>query len=188
MDLDLDQLTDQPTPVRIGGKEYLFSELPLESLGELQKWLRTNVPNPLVAVRQHLDGFDAEQQAALLDQARRDALHWPPKVGTARGAAALLGDEPGQVEVLWVALRVHQPTCTRDQAARLYKQLKREALSEQRRAKAAGEKPDAVESQKVTRIYGIAFGMDELLEGSDPKAGETPAATASPSQSPSPGT
>lgn len=170
--MDLAQLTDQPTWIAIGGKSYGFSEIPFGGLGELQAWLKDNTPHPLRSLAGQLDGFSEEEKAELLRQAREDAKSWPPVVGTAAGAAALLATEAGQLRALWVALKVHQPATTLDEARRLYKALQGEAarLARARRGKA----PAAGDAEaKVSRIFAIAFGMDgddQADEGDGPKA------------------
>lgn len=147
--MDIAQHSDQPIQIDICGKSFGFSEFRLADLGELQQWVKDHTPHPIEAVKPHLAGLPDSDRAALLNDARRDALRWPPQVGTAAGAAALLGTEDGQVETLWVALRIHQTDTTRVGAAKLYRRLRTD--------------PD-----KAQRIYAIAFGMEELLGG--PKA------------------
>lgn len=167
--MDLDDLTNQPSPIEIAGRTYLFSELPFESLGALQKWVKDNHPHPLRALRGQLDGFTDEEKAELLSQAREEAKHWPPVIGTARGAAALLRTESGQMQALWVALKVHQPDTSEAEARRLYKALEKEAATIARRNRKSGGDAEA----KVSRIFAVAFGLAQEDEGddADPKAG-----------------
>lgn len=164
--MDLAQLTDQPTPIEISGRHYGFSELSFDALGELQQWIKDKYPHPLRSIQGYLDGFSDDDREELLRQAREEAKHWPPVVGTAAGTAALLKTEEGQVQALWAALKVHQPETTLIEGRRLYKALQNESIRWAKR-KAKGQ-ADAGEA-KVSRIFGIAFGMDQV-EDDGPKA------------------
>jgi hypothetical protein len=163
--MDLAQLTNQPTVIKIGGGDYLFSEIPFAGLGELQQWLKDNTPHPLRSLAGQLDGFGDDDRAELLRQAREDAKRWPPQIGTAAGTAALLNTEAGQVKALEVALGVHQ-AATPELARKLYKSLQSEAVKLARKKSKDGVDGEA----KISRIFAIAFGMEEDGETSDPKA------------------
>jgi hypothetical protein len=182
--VDIAQHTDQPVRIEIGGRAYGFSELPIESLGRLQQWVKDHVPNPLEVVKPHLDGFSDADRAELLRQARLDAASWPPEVGTARGSQAILGGEAGQREALYEGLLVHQPGTTRREADRIYRELGR-AIA---RSSARGMS-QAVAERTISRIFAILFGMDDVdVEGAAvPKVGDAAtggtAATASASGS-----
>lgn len=170
--MDIAQHTDQPARVEIAGGTYKFSELPIESLGRLQQWIKDHHPNPLVVIQPHLAGFSATDRAEVIRQARQEAASWPPQVGTGRGTQALLGDEAGQREAFFEGLLVHQPGTTRKQADRLFRELGREAA----RAKALGMS-EVVAERKIATIYGLLFGAeDDPLDGEGredggPKAG-----------------
>jgi len=171
-ELTLDQLTDAPQlTVSIGGRFYQFSELPLDALGRLQAWIKQAVPNPIDAVKPHLAGLNPEDRRALLDRAYDDALSWPPILGTAAGAKALLSGEPGQTEAFCEGLSIHQPQISRAEAVRLYKTLLRDAARDRSAARTAA------------RIFAVLFGAPdpERAGGSgtglpkDPAAGPTAA-------------
>jgi hypothetical protein len=146
---DLAQLTDHPDlTIAIGGREYRFSELPVAQLGRLQAWVKDSSPHPV-----------DEDRRYLLDQARRDAQRWPPKVGTAEGAAALLGTEPGQIEALAAGLSVHHPELSRADAERVFRALRKDAAKEARRAQREGRKYDGEGAAR--RIFAVLFGLDD---------------------------
>jgi GTP-binding protein len=78
------QLTDKPEfSVSIGGKEYKFSELPIDSLGSLQAWVKANTPHPLAAIKDYLEGLPLEDRRYLLEREIEQNLShvaWAPRV------------------------------------------------------------------------------------------------------------
>lgn len=166
--MDLTKLVDGIPELRerIGGVDLVFSEIPIEGLARLQAWINEHVPHPLEAIRGRLDGLPASIASDLADKARREATNWPPEVGTPEAAAALLGSTAGQVAALLEGLRVHHPDATPDDAARLYRTLRREVA----RSK---------DERRVRRIYATIFGTatpDDEAEGPAPKNGRAPVA------------
>lgn len=171
----LDALADAPQlVVQAGGRSYAFSELPFSALARLQGKIKEYVPHPLDALKPHLEGLTPDERWKLLQEARAEGRSWPPRIGTAEGAAALLGETPGQVEAIREGLQVHHPGATLDDAARLYNALGAEAARRSR----AKEPAD----RTVLRVFGVLFGTgDPDREADGPKAGAAPAA---PSTSP----
>ena len=159
----LSELLDGQTfTVRIGGRDYGFSEVPVSSLLALEEWIRANTPHPIESIKPHLAGLEPEERRRLLEDARQDALSWPPRIGTSAGAAALLGSgDMGQIETLYYGLLVHHPDATRDHARGLYRKLKLAMRREVAKA------PDG-ESPTVRRLYAAIFGM--LDEEGEPAA------------------
>lgn len=153
--------------VPIGGFVFGFSELPVEKLDELQAFIRRTTPHPLEAVKKHLEGLDLDDRQFLLEQARVDAKNWPPQVGTAAGALALLSSEPGQIEALRVGLTVHQPGTSEAEARRVFKALRKQAAQDAAAAKAKGQKYSG--EGTVQRIFACLFGLDDF----EPEAGES---------------
>lgn len=160
----LAELLDGPTfTVRVGGRDYGFSEVPVSSLLALETWIRENTPHPIESVKPYLSGLDPADRRELLEQARQDARNWPPRIGTSAGAAALLGSgDMGQIETLYHGLLVHHPGATRDHARGLYRKL-RQAMKREVAESEDGESPT------VRRIYAAIFGM--LDEQGEPAAG-----------------
>jgi len=157
--LDLTELTDEPElTAEIGGKIYRFSELPIGHLAKLQAWIKANVPDPLVALRERLAGYPDAVAAQVAAETRREAPSWPPMVGTSEAAVALMGTQQGQVYSLWIGLTVHQPASTIEDADRLYRALKR-----------------ARDGKLVKRIFRTIFGTaaGERDEDEDEDQGES---------------
>lgn len=163
--MDLARLTNQPTKIDIGNRKYGFSELPLSALGELQQWIKDNVPRPLDAIKGRLAGFTESERSELLRQAREEDKAWPPQIGSAAAAGVILSSQEGQLQALWVALKVHQPTTTLEEAKTAYRKLQAEAAALAKKRRGDGTDVEA----KVTRIFSIAFGFEEGDDG-DPKA------------------
>lgn len=152
--MDLTQLTGAPElTVTLGGRHYHFSELPLESLGRLQAYIRRTVPDPFEHARAKCKGLPESVQATLLENARRESLRWPPQLGTAEGAHALLDHEAGQVEAIHEGLQVHHAGASREEAVRVYRLIRGEAMAR--------------------RVFGVLFGLpSEAQQGEsiDPKS------------------
>lgn len=154
IDPSLSELLDGPTfSVRVGGRDYGFSEVPVSSLLALETWIRENTPHPIESIKPYLAGLEPEDRKQLLERARQDALEWPPRIGTSAGARALLGSgDMGQIETLYHGLLVHHPGATRDHARGLYRKLK-QAMKREIATSEDGESPT------VRRIFAAIFGM-----------------------------
>lgn len=121
--MDLDRWIVQPVSFEVDGVAFKVAEISLDSQARLQAWLRVNVPHPIAAVREHLKGLSPEQQSIVLEIATREALRWPPKIGTAEAARALLTDSRGQVAVFLEGLQAADATATSREAEWLAKRL-----------------------------------------------------------------
>lgn len=154
--MDLTQLVDTAPELeeRIGGVRVFFSEIPIEAMAGLQAWIKERVPHPLEAIRDHLAHLPPAIAAELAERARQEAKSWPPEVGTEDGARVLTGTPDGQAECFYEGLKVHHPDVTRDDASRLYRQLRRE-VSKSR------------DGRRVLRIFATIFGTDPPDERQD---------------------
>lgn len=162
--MDLTELTDKPQySATIGGREYHFSELPVDSLASLQAWIKANTPHPVSAIKDYPEDISPEDRRYFLGLAYSEAKSWPPKIGTPDGARALFGTEAGQIESLYWGLIVHQPKATREDAKALYRELVA--------AKADGT---------IKAIVGVMFGLpvheDEEEEEGDESSPKGPGA------------
>lgn len=155
----LTELLDGPElTVEIGGEPYSFSEIPVGILVSLQGWVNKHTPHPLDSLKGHLDGLPEPVALALAEKARQEAKLWPPQIGTAAGAIALLGGTAGQKEALFVGLKIHQPEMTRERSDRIYRQIETNAMQGESLAR---------------RIFAVLFGQGDPERESDdliPKA------------------
>lgn len=169
--MDLDRWIVQPVPLEVDGVPFRVAEITLEAQARLQAWLRQHVPHPVAAVKDHLKGLSPEDRATVLETASREARYWPPKIGTAEAARAMLTDARGQAAVFLEGLRAADPTATPAQAEWLAKRLNR------------------TRNTKLSRhVLAIIFGtdVDVVDEGDEgepdgPKADGAADASASPS-------
>ena len=156
--LGLDQLTDQPEyTATIGGQEYGFSELTLESKGRLQAWIRKNLPDPMEQVKTILDGLTQEDRNHLLNEARKERKDWPPDLSTNAGRVAILSTDAGQAELFFEAFRAHYPEITRPGAYRVMRSLKKEIENEKEQDRKAGRKPKRL--SKADRIIAVLLAV-----------------------------
>jgi hypothetical protein len=164
--LDLTELTDEPEfTTTIGGKLFYFSELPIAGMAKLQGWIKTNIPDPVVTLRERLAGYPDSVVAQVVSDARRETPHWPPIMGSPEAAVIMMSTQQGQIYSFWVGLLVHHEGATMEDAERVYRMLK----------KARNEK-------LVTRIFRIIFGRDvperdenDKENSPDPKGEAAPA-------------
>jgi hypothetical protein len=159
--MNLADFTDQPElVVTVAGQELRFSELTLEAKGRLQAWLHRNVPNPVEAIKDDLEGINPEIAFRLLNEARKERKNWPPDIESGAGKIALLSTEPGQIEVLWEGLKTQQPDITRPRAYKIFMALKQESAKVARRGK-NGER-------KIQEIFAAIFGFSLPDEDEEP--------------------
>jgi hypothetical protein len=177
----LDKLTDHAAvDIEIGGRPYTFRELSVDALGRLQADIKRLCPSPVARIMPQLEGLPPRDRDKMLEFAYREAQAWPPVVGTAEGAAALLSTEPGQVAVLHEGLKASDPDTTLDEAAAVYRQLRRDAARQAKAARAAGRRYDGEGVAK--RIFGVLFDVED--SGDESPKGQGPGAAASPSTGP----
>lgn len=146
MSHDISRASGAPVEVELDGKTYKVGELRLRELGMLQSWIESRVPHPVRALAPHLEGLPSDVQIALLESARKESANWPPRIGTAEGAAVL--DTPeGEREILWVLLSRHQPSMTRDEVNIL---------------------ADSLPLAEFRRVADVAFGRDHSPKSTSP--------------------
>ena len=151
--------------VVLGGLPYRVGPLALKEWGEIQAWIKANVPGPVAVALQQLGAaraagvtVDPGDRASLLREANVQARAWPPRVGTREWWGAL-DSRAADAAFLKVALARHQPTITAEQCAALAESIGDEALA---------------------RVARVAFGMTAAADGAEspgPKAQGPPKAT-----------
>jgi hypothetical protein len=168
--LTLDQMIDRrpadgprqvPHPqlrIAAGGREYEFSEIDLYGNAELQAVIKEIVPHPVRAIAPHLEGLPDRDRDRLLDRAYRDAMHWPPEIGSPEGSDALSNSNAGRIAVLWEGLKACDPGATREDAVRLHEDLRKESSREMAAATRAGELYEG--NKKLRDIFRCIFGAE----------------------------
>lgn len=158
--LTLTELDDRPElTVPIGGRDYRFSEVPVEKLADLDEFLRRTVPHPVVAIQPYLAGLTPADRQALLENARQDSRDWPPQAGTSKGMGELMRTDAGQLKALAAGLSVHHPELSAGQVARIYRQLQQQAVRDAARARRSGKESDG--EGLVTRIFSVICGFGD---------------------------
>ena len=121
--MDLAQLTNTPREVAVAGKPYKVSALKLKEWGNVQAWIKDNVPSPLGSLKSaDLDGLSSADKRTLLDVAVRQQRDWPPRVGSAAWFEALDHDG-GHAMFLLAILGKHQPDFSESDAEALAERL-----------------------------------------------------------------
>lgn len=121
--MNLVRLANRPQlRIELGGRAYLFSELTIGALADLQAWIEANTPMPFADLDEHIDAVWPGFQDRLRKHVNVLMKDWPPKVGTEEGGQALDSDA-GWTELFYHGLRVHQPWTTREDATTFWKAL-----------------------------------------------------------------
>lgn len=96
-----------PRPIRIGGAEYLVGKFTPRDLGDLQAWLKEQVPDPRLKARELCRDLPDAVALQVWKDLREDALDWPPSFNSREGSWLLTTTHEGAARVLWVLLRQH---------------------------------------------------------------------------------
>ena len=169
---------DEPRPaphpqlrVAVGGREYEFAEIDLYSNAHLQAVIKEIVPHPVRHIARDLDGLCDRDRDRLLDRAYRDAMRWPPEIGSPEGSDALTNSNVGRIAVLWEGIKTCNPTATREDAIRLHEDLRKETSRELATATRAGVLYKG--NTKLREIFRCIFGAepDDGPKASGPASG-----------------
>lgn len=156
--IGLAEALDEPTlSVTIAGREYHFSELPLAQKAKLQSWIQRKVPNPMEAIKPHLDGLDPSDRIELLDRARKELKDWPPDIERTEGRMVIAQSDEGHIQLFIQALSVHHPTISPEEAERIWAAFKREGSEQASKLKEGWRKSEA--ARAAAKIFAISFGL-----------------------------
>lgn len=113
---DICQAIPQPTPVTIGGRPFLASELRLGDLSLLSAYVKSLVPSPYDVAEPFLasnpGGIHWKRLLAETYEAQRD---WPPDLSSEE-ADSVLSTADGYAYFAWVVLRREHPGMTSEGA------------------------------------------------------------------------
>jgi hypothetical protein len=117
-------------PVTIGGKEYRAAKFGPRSLGDLTAWLKKQVPDPRLQIRELCEGLGDGVALQIWRDLQDAAQDWPPSLLTPEGNLLLTGSSEGAAQVIWVSLRKHQPYITLEKALEMALDIENEELFE----------------------------------------------------------
>jgi hypothetical protein len=153
--MHLDEHLNVTKPFKLAGRVFPIRELSLDAKARLQGWIKQHVPHPLRVVRDQLDGFSDRDRSILLDQARREAQHWPPIVDSPAGADALFKSPDGHRAVIREGLATGSDKVTDFDVEWVYRQIR----------------TDGAKSREfIGTIFGLSEDDLEELDDDGPKA------------------
>lgn len=104
---DFARATGSPNSIQINGREYLVSKFTPRDIGDLQNWLKTEIPNPLVEARRLIEGLPDAVAIQIWRTMAKEAKFWPPTLEHDRSNTLLTTTTEGIARLLWVTLRKH---------------------------------------------------------------------------------
>ncbi len=116
---DYARATDSTQTVEIDGKSWQVSKLTPRDIGDLQAFLKEQVPNPRLLARDLCAGMGDELAKHIWDSLNEEYRSWPPSLGTAEGNQLILHTFEGNARLLWVVLRRHNRHVDLDRAREL---------------------------------------------------------------------
>ncbi len=143
----IDQLSNARHPVTLAGREFLVRPLVQTEWGELQAWLKSRVPSPIVVAIRGLAEASKESpipqpiQDALFRQAQEETRRWPPRAASAEWFKALGGVDGGDAKFLYEALRISGNDIAEDEAAKVESSITRSQFWEIVNICVFGEQP-----------------------------------------------
>lgn len=136
------------------GESILVRPLKQKEWGQLQAWFKRTCPSPvtraLFALQQMKDSGESvslEAEESLLDHAQRQALNWPPRVGSAPWFDAIVKAEGAVAQFLETVLSKADPEITRERCEALAPILSMSDLSSILRVALYGENPAAPKAE-----------------------------------------
>lgn len=91
--------------ITIDGKEYHVSKFTPRDIGDLQAWLKGEIPDPRLEARKMIEGLPDAVAIEIWRTMASEAKNWPPTLADERGRDLLVSSAEGNARVLWVALR-----------------------------------------------------------------------------------
>ncbi len=102
---DYARATGSPRCIRINGSEYQVSKFTPRDIGDLQAWLKSEVPDPKLEARKLLEGLPDAVAIEVWRTMAEESKSWPPTIGDERGNQLLTSTSEGIARLLWVSLR-----------------------------------------------------------------------------------
>jgi hypothetical protein len=118
---DYAKATAAPRFITIGEKEYRVGKYGPRDIGDLEAWLKTQVPDPRLKARTLCEGLPDAVALEIWRDLSMEAASWPPSIDSRQGNKLLIETWEGNAMVVWVSLRRHNGGFTLEDAKRLTK-------------------------------------------------------------------
>jgi hypothetical protein len=113
---DYSKATASPRTIRIGDVDYRVAKWGPRDIGDLEAWLKSQVPDPRLMARQLCEGLSDAVALEVWRDLSMEATSWPPDITSRQGNKLLMNSHEGHTQLLWVALRRHNASFTLEQA------------------------------------------------------------------------
>lgn len=129
MNEDHARATAAPGYVIIGDVTYRSSKFGPRDLGDLQAWLKSQVPDPRSMARELCAGLSDAVALQIWTDLSEEAKDWPPSLTSDMGNNLLLFTHEGAAQVIWVCLRRFNASITLDEARKMALTVSNEELA-----------------------------------------------------------
>lgn len=127
---DYARATGRPGYITIQGVEYRPKKFSPRDIGDLQAWLKQQVPDPRLMARELCAGLPDAVALAIWRDLSEQAKDWPPTVMSVEGNKLLMLTFDGNAMLVWVALRKYQADVTWEKAKTIAETIELDEISE----------------------------------------------------------
>ena len=113
---DYAKATSAPGFITINGKEYRVGKFGPRDLGDIEAWLKSQVPDPRLMARELCAGLPDAVAIEVWRDLSMEAANWPPSLETRQGNKLLTQTHEGHAILLYVALKKHNASFTLEMA------------------------------------------------------------------------
>lgn len=131
---DYAKATARPGYVTIGGTEYRPKKFGPRDIGDLEAWLKREVPDPRLMARDLCASLSDAVALEIWRELSQEAKDWPPKLTSAKGNQLLMLTHEGNAMLLWVSLRKYHADITLDKARTMAEDVTLDEIGEVLRA------------------------------------------------------
>jgi hypothetical protein len=107
--------------IEIGDVTYRVGKFGPRDIGDLEAWLKSQVPDPRLAAKDLCAGLPDAVAKEVWTDLSMEAANWPPSVDSRQGQKLLTQTWDGNAMLLWVSLRRHNASFSLEDAKRLTK-------------------------------------------------------------------
>ena len=127
---DYAKATAAPRPIRIGGADYRVGKYNPRDLGDLTAWLKSVSPDPRLKAKELCAGLPDAVALEVWRELSDEARDWPPGLTSYEGNNLLVMTYEGNVQVIWVSLRRHNPGFTMEHARKMAQDITLDEINE----------------------------------------------------------